>query len=135
MKTVYVAGPMSSDNILGVLGNVSEGIKLGAEVLRLGYAPFVPHLDCAFRLVQGSNYNVPVESYYEYTLEFLRRCDFVILCPNWENSKGTIAEIEEAERLEIPVVETLRELLVADGHGPFEANCLVAKHTVESWPE
>lgn len=103
MKIVYVAGAMNGSNILDVLGNISRGIKVGAELLELGYAPFVPHLDIAFKLQGGDNFNVDMQTYYDYTMEFLTRCDFVIVCPKSENSKGTKLEIEKAKELGIPV--------------------------------
>lgn len=103
MKKVYVAGAMNSDNILDMLGNISEGIKIGAKLLAKGYAPFVPHLDILFKLQQGRDYNVPIENYYNYTMEYLRSSDLVVVVPNSENSKGTQAEIAEAKRLGIPV--------------------------------
>ena len=53
MKKVYVAGAMSSNNILGVLRNISVGVHYGAEVLARGFAPFVPHFDIAFTLQKG----------------------------------------------------------------------------------
>lgn len=31
MKIVYVAGPYSSDNIIGVLNNMRRGMKLGQQ--------------------------------------------------------------------------------------------------------
>ena len=40
----------------------------------------------------------------------LRRSDAVVLCPGWEASSGTLAEIAEAERLLIPVYISADEL-------------------------
>lgn len=111
MKRVYVAGAMSSDNILGVLGNISEGVKYGALLLKEGFAPFVPHLDVAFRLQQGKDYNVPMEYYYNYTMEWLKVSQYVLVVPGWEESVGTRKEIEMAESLDIPVYYSLEELL------------------------
>lgn len=111
MIRVYVAGAMSSDNILGVLGNISEGVKYGALLLKEGFAPFVPHLDVAFRLQQGKDYNIPMEYYYNYTMEWLRVSQYVLVVPDWEESVGTRKEIEMAEKLGIPVYYNLEDLL------------------------
>lgn len=111
MKTVYVAGAMSADNILTMLDNIHDGIKLGAELLKRGYAPFVPHMDVAYKLQNGHNFDVPLQYYYDYTMEFLKRCDVVVVCKNWVNSKGTLAEIDMAQRLGIPVYYSLTDFL------------------------
>ena len=114
MKKVYVAGAMSADNILEVLNNIHDGIKIGAELLKNGFAPFVPHLDVMFKIQNGSDLKVPVDNYYQYSMEFLKVCDCVLVCPNWKNSKGTLAEIEMAKNLGIPVYYSLEELLCVD---------------------
>lgn len=110
MKRVYVAGAMSADNILQMLENISEGVKAGAELLRLGFAPFVPHFDIAFRLQQGKGYDVPMEYYYNYTMEWLKASDCVLVVPGWEASIGTKAEIKKATDLHIPVYYSIDEL-------------------------
>lgn len=114
MKKVYVAGAMSADNILDMLNNISKGIKLGSQLLEKGYAPFVPHFDIFFKIQNGVDYNVPMEFYYNYTMEWLKASDCVVVCDGWENSKGTKAEIEMATKLNIPVYFSINELLIAD---------------------
>ena len=111
MKRVYVAGAMSANNILQMLENISEGIKVGAELLRLGFAPFVPHLDIAFKLQQGKGYEVPMEYYYGYTMEWLKASEAVLVVPGWETSTGTKAEIAKAQELNIPVYYSIDELI------------------------
>lgn len=110
MKRVYVAGPMNADSILAMLENISKGIRLGGEVLKLGFAPFVPHFDILFRIQQGEDFDVPMRTYYDYTMEFLKTCDCVLVCPGWENSVGTKAEIAEAKQNGIPVFYDLESL-------------------------
>lgn len=114
MKKVYVAGAMSADNILDMLNNISQGIKLGSQLLEKGYAPFVPHFDIFFKIQNGVDYNVPMQYYYDYTMAWLEASDCVVVCPNWENSKGTKAEIERANELKIPVYYSIDELEEAE---------------------
>ena len=112
MKKVYVAGAMSSNNILGVLRNISAGVHYGAEVLARGFAPFVPHFDIAFMLQKGwDGFDVPLQTYYDYTMAWLEASDIVLVCPNWEKSIGTINEIKRAEELGKPVYYSLEDLL------------------------
>ena len=115
MKRVYIAGAMSADNILTMLDNIHYGIKLGGEVLKLGFAPFVPHFDIFFKLQGGANFDVPMEDYYNYTMQYLKVANCVLLCPNWENSKGTRREIEQAAKLNLPVYYNLEELMFYEG--------------------
>lgn len=110
MKTIYIAGAMSADNILTMLDNIHRGIKLGAEVMKLHYAPFVPHFDIFFKIQNGVDFDVPMQYYYDYTMEFLTRCDAVLVCGNSENSIGTQNEIKRAKEEGIPVFYSLVEL-------------------------
>lgn len=109
-QRVYVAGAMSSDNILTMLSNIHEGIKQGGELLSLGYAPFVPHFDILFKIIGGDNVDVPIDYYYHYTLQYLKVADAVLVCKNSENSKGTINELEIAQRAGIPVFYSVKQL-------------------------
>lgn len=107
---LYIAGAMSANNILKMLENIHRGIDLGSEVLKLGFAPFVPHLDIMFKIVKGRELNIPLEYYYNYTMEFLKCCDALLVCPYSEHSKGTQAEIKMAQKLNIPIFYSLGEL-------------------------
>ena len=40
MKRIYIAGAYSANNVLTVLDNMREGMRLATKVLLLGYAPF-----------------------------------------------------------------------------------------------
>lgn len=117
MKTVYVAGAMNSGNILGVLTNVETGLRRGGELAEAGLAPFIPHLDI-FLALKG--FNLPMEFYYDYTMEFLTRCDCMFVCENSENSVGTKAEIVKATELGIPIYYSIEELVKIEG----EIKCL-----------
>lgn len=121
MKKVYVAGAMSADNILEMLQNIHDGIKLGAQCLKKGFAPFVPHLDIFFRIQNGEAVDVPVTTYYEYTMAWLHVTDYMVLCPNYKNSVGTQAEIAKAKELGIPVFYSLEEL---ENYEKGEDKCL-----------
>ena len=41
----------------------------------------------------------PDEAFLEGDLEMIRRCDTIVVTPGWENSSGSIGEIELAEKL------------------------------------
>ena len=110
MKRVYVMGAYSADNVIGVLDNIREGMRLATEVLLAGYAPFVPWFDFHFQLMLREGERLTVNDYYEYSLAWLEVSEAGILVPGWENSKGTLKEIERAKQLGIPVFHSLQEL-------------------------
>lgn len=63
-----------------------------------------------FREIYIDSYNpseidirTPWEIAMEETLSQLRKCDFVYVLKNWENSKGVKIEIERAKELDIPI--------------------------------
>lgn len=99
---VYVAGPYSSDNVMGVFKNMRNGIKKSMDLFTYGFAPFVPWLDYQFCFIDF-NQELTIQDFYEYSMEWLRVSDVLFVQGSWFESKGTIAEIAEAEKLEIPV--------------------------------
>lgn len=112
IKRVYVAGAYSADNVLDVLDNIRIGIQTAAEVFDAGLSPFCPWLDMHYCFtIPGER--LSVDKFRAYSMDFLEVCDAVLLAPNKRNhqSKGTIAEIERAEELGIPVFHTLGDLL------------------------
>ncbi len=107
MRLVYVAGAVSAKTREGVEANIDHAEDWGVEIAKLGGVPWIPHAntqDPRFERVQLR------EFWYEATLEQLRRCDAVFLIPGWENSDGGRGEKAEAERLGMPVFETLTQL-------------------------
>ena len=110
MKIVYVAGAYSADNVIGLLDNIRNGQRWGTKVFLKGFAPFCPWNDLHFQLMLREGEVLDVQQYYDYSMAFLERSDIVFVTPNWEESKGTIAEIARAEELGIPVVYSIEDL-------------------------
>lgn len=104
MIRVYVAGSLSGST-LDYLENCRVMMKCGYQLFRSGiYSPFVPAFDYHFALMREDNdLPISVSEYYKYSLAWLDVSDCVLVLPKWENSKGTIAEIERAKELKIPV--------------------------------
>lgn len=111
MKRIYVAGAYSANNVIGVLDNMRKGMRLSTEVMLAGFAPFCPWLDYHFQLQLREGETLSVEHYYAYSFAWLEASDAVLLVPGWGNSKGTLAEIERAKELHIPVFETLESVI------------------------
>jgi hypothetical protein len=108
---VYVAGPYSSDNVLGVLSNIRKGNRWAYQLLQQGFAPFSPWLDYHFVLEDHTN-DLTVQDFYEYSMEWLRVSDAIFVQGDWQKSKGTLAEIEEAKLLSIPIFFDITKLIL-----------------------
>ncbi len=110
MKRVYVAGSYSSNNVIQILDNIREGVRLSTEVLLAGYAPFSPWLDYHFQLMLRPGEKLTIDDYYKYSLAWLIKADAILIVPNSDNSVGTQNEIEIAHEYNIPVFHSLEKL-------------------------
>lgn len=113
MKRVYVAGAYSAGDVISVLTNIRNGMRLGTEVFLAGYAPFVPWFDFHFQLMLQGDEKLTVEDYYKYSIAWLDVSD-VLLVGDWdgcEKSVGTQKEIARARELGIPIYYSLKELV------------------------
>jgi nucleoside 2-deoxyribosyltransferase len=98
MRVVYVAGPYTAPNAWVREQNIRRAEEVGFLVAESGAMPLIPHANTRF----FDGLQTP-EFWYEGTLELLRRCDAVIVVEGYEFSRGTKAEIAEADRLGLPV--------------------------------
>lgn len=105
MKLVYIAGPFRAPSAWEIEQNIRRAEELALRVWQAGHVAICPHTNTRF--YQGA---APDEVWLEGDLVILRRCDAVLLVEGWERSVGTLAEIAEARRYGIPVLENLGEL-------------------------
>ncbi len=110
MKRIYIAGPYSSGNIIKILDNIREGIRLSTKVLLLGHSPFCPWLDFHFQLMLREGETLTVEDYYKYSIAWLRVSNAMLLVPGWQSSKGTKAEMEIADNMGIPIYYDINKM-------------------------
>lgn len=109
MIKVYVAGPYSADNVVDVLKNIGAGEHMAGQLFQDGYAPFCPWHDKSFITTHWFR-DFTVEQFYQFSMAWLEVSDAVLLIEGWEKSKGTLAEIERAKALGIPVFTTVYDL-------------------------
>jgi dienelactone hydrolase len=101
MRVAYVSGPYrSKQGIYGVYQYIQAAREVALDLWRQGYAVVCPHLNSA--LMDGA---VPDAVFLAGDLEIMRRCDLVVMLPDWQRSEGACAEREEALRLGMPVYE------------------------------
>jgi hypothetical protein len=108
MNVAYVAGPYrSNDGPYGITQNILRARDAAVVLWQQGYAVICPHLNTA--MMDGA---APDSVWLKGDLEIMRRCDLVVLVEGWEQSTGTLAEIEEAKRLKLPIYEWIGGILV-----------------------
>ena len=98
MKVIYIAGKYRGATPWEVEQNIRAAEDIAAKVWAMGHAALCPHANS--RHMEGVASD---EHFLAGTLELMRRCDAVLLVPNWHRSEGARAEIAEAERLGMPV--------------------------------
>ena len=111
MKRIYVAGPYSANNVIDVLKNIGRGEKMCEHLFALGFAPFCPWHDKSY-VIDNPNGHFTVEQFYDYSMAWLEVSDAMLVLPGYGSSKGTLAEIEKAKELNIPIFYQLTELIV-----------------------
>lgn len=100
---LYVAGAYSSDNVIGVLDNIREGLRASTKAFLAGFSPFCPWADFLYQFMLRDGETFTVQDYYNYSISWLKVSDGMLLVPGFEKSSGTKKEIEIANELGIPV--------------------------------
>ena len=113
MKVVYVAGRFRAPDHWQIAEHIRAAERVALSAWRAGFAVICPHANTAH--FQGAAAD---SVWLEGDLELLRRCDAVLLVPDWELSVGARAEVEFAVDHGIPVFRDLSLLrLWADTMG------------------
>jgi nucleoside 2-deoxyribosyltransferase len=72
----------------------------GLVIASLGHVPVIPHT-----MYKTMDRTLDDIYWLEATMQLLLKCDAVVLLDGWEESQGTLMEIEEAESRGIPVYD------------------------------
>ncbi len=98
MKVIYIAGKYRGPTPWAVEQNIRAAEEVAARVWAMGMVALCPH-----QLTRHMEGLASDEHFLAGTLDLMRRCDVVLLVPNWRDSVGARAEVAEAERLGLPV--------------------------------
>ena len=111
---LYVAGPMTLHG--DHYRNVGIGMAAGYRALRLGWAPYIPHLDALTTMALGFSGDLPVsyEEWMHLDFVFVRASYALLRLPG--ESPGADREVDLAMSLGKPVFteETLPEVVLTD---------------------
>lgn len=102
MKVVMVIGPFAASDSWELERNIRRAETLALAVWKAGAAVICPHTNTRF-FFGTCDESVFREGYRE----IVRRCDAAILVPGWEDSSGSVAEVEEARLFGIPYFHTM----------------------------
>jgi hypothetical protein len=94
MQIIYIAGPYRGKSKIKVINyiqrqiNIFKARQVAGELWKLGYAVICPHSNSA-------NFDGKCDDkiFLEGDKEILKRCDLVVLLPDWIESEGTKAEV------------------------------------------
>ena len=101
---VYIAGPYTypdpAKNTLNAIAAADALISVSDRLI-----PIIPHLSHYWHKVTPR----PVEWWYDYDNEILKRCDVVLRIPGM--SRGADNEVDLAKKLEMPVYFEIEHLM------------------------
>ena len=86
-KIIYIAGSYRADTEWGVKQNIDKAEAVALKYWKKGYAVYCPHKNCGF--FGGA---CPDSVWLEGGIEFLSRCDCIVMMIGWEKSSGSRAE-------------------------------------------
>jgi len=105
MRVIYIAGPFRGASTWDIECNVRRAEAVALEVAKLGAMPLCPHTNTRFFHGQLDD-----AFWLGGTLELMRRCDALLLLPDWERSSGTRGEKTAAEGTSMPIFSSLGDL-------------------------
>ncbi|MGL4808496.1 MAG: DUF4406 domain-containing protein [Giesbergeria sp.] len=95
---IYLAGPYTATETTSTAEHVERARIVASALRRMGCAVIVPHLECL-----GCEHALSEQGWLRHGLLLLGACDVIALIPGWQDSPGTLGELREAERLELPI--------------------------------
>jgi hypothetical protein len=98
LKIFYLAAPYRGKTINETRENIRYAESVAAKLWAQGYYVFCPHMNTAFFDGIADD-----QVFLDAGIEFLNRCDALVLAGNWMDSVGCCAELRAAEERHMPV--------------------------------
>jgi len=108
ISIVYVFGPYSANSPMPIDVNIKRAEGVAIKAIAKGWFALTPHLNTA----QFDRHcpDVPIDFWYQGDLRLMAMCDALVGVEGWERSTGSMKERKFAQRLGIPVYESIDEL-------------------------
>jgi len=107
IEILFLAGAYMSSDSNELMQNIQLAEQHSIELWNRGFKVFSPHLNTRNFEVKAK---AEEEAYKELDMRMLQCCDAVFALPNWKESEGARAEIDEAKRLGKPIFYSLDKL-------------------------
>lgn len=105
---IYVAGPYTAPTPEAVQKNVDRAMQVGAELLKRGHNPLVPHWNHYMDLVlKQQGVDVKAKHWLNLDFDWLNWCEGLYLLAH---SPGADEELSRAMRLGLPVFKKLEDV-------------------------
>lgn len=118
MKIVYIAGPYIGD---GSYNNIEKNIvkaeKYAIYLANKGVGFFCPHLNSRHFEIKSK---ASEEFYVKLDIQILKKCDVLMVIPEWRKSKGVRKEIKIANDNCIPIYFVKSEFIINDMISKFD---------------
>jgi hypothetical protein len=109
MKLVYLSHPYTPRPpfvFIKRCWNIYKAWRLTAKLWDKGYLVICPVLNTSnFELLTNLTYG----DYLKRDLELLKKCNLLILAPDWKKSNGCKAERAEAQKLRLRIIDLSKE--------------------------
>jgi len=105
IECVYIAGRLN-DMACEYIKNVHKMCYWSNEVRKLDVCTYTPGIDFMLGFMFG---NWDYSDYFDNSQGYLKKSDAVFVCPGYEESTGTLREIDTAEKCGIPVFYNFQE--------------------------
>ncbi len=99
MKVVCIVGPFRGENAWEIHQNVLRAEAAIPELIRRGYAPICPH-----KMTENFQGLFADQTYLDICCELLKRSDAIYLLKGWRQSKGSISELELAQKMGLEII-------------------------------
>ena len=103
MKLIYVAGAYTGKSYSEIDDNIRKAEAVSIMLFKKGWNVFTPHKNTAHYEIYEEVAGLTYHTWIETTKDMLRRCDCIIMMRDWENSNGSVGELEIAKKMGIPI--------------------------------
>ena len=108
---IFISGPITNGGTASedeVYQNVANAVEAGIELIRKGYAPFIPHLSVLTNnIAKQQGKEIPWQTWMKIDNAYLSESDAVLFLGE---SRGACIELERAKELGLRIFYSLEEV-------------------------